>query len=60
MASLGRWDEVGSELLRLTDQAGVEYCLGPVSGMLYKCTLSFKLYFFFINSRLMKSPLLSS
>lgn len=47
MASLGRWDEVGSELLRLTDQAGVEYCLGPVSGMLYKCTLSFKLYFFF-------------
>ncbi len=27
----GRWDSVGAELMRLKDQNGAEYCLGPVS-----------------------------
>ncbi len=31
----GRWDEVGTELFRLKDQHGVEFCLGPVSAMCY-------------------------
>ncbi len=32
--SAGRWDEAGSELFRLKDQHGVEFCLGPVRNSL--------------------------
>ena len=31
LGGVGRWDEAGSELFRLSDQGNNQFCLGPVS-----------------------------